>query len=577
MTRSRIPSGLVAAVVAVSAAPILLTIAGVDFGVSIGKHPAGANPETLLHHALSGSFTHTMLEWSAFCTAIFTALLSLLHFHIKRDAATPIIGIAMLCAGSLDAFHILTADHVLITQTDHESLIPLTWAISRLFHVVILVVGATIVLLSWEEKDRKGSLPLVACSSVGFTLVGIGLMVLCARSTELPRAVFPDRLIVRPCDLPPLLLFLYAGLFTLNRFHQRLGTLFSHGLVVSIIPQVAAQLHMVFGAQALFDSHCIIAHLLKLVAYLVPLLGLALDYVQTYRAEALAVSRLEETQKDLHERSRDLERAVQDLVRRNTELDEFTYVASHDLQEPLRKLTAFSDLLRKDLGTALPERAGRDLEFIVDAAVRMQQLVQDLLKLSRAGRTALNRERVPLQQCVEQALDALAVAYTESEVALSIDPLPEVWGDRTMLTQLYQNLIGNALKFSRGKPPRIHLTAVCEGGRLVLGVKDNGIGIKPEYHEVIFAPFKRLHGRGEYEGTGIGLAVCRKTVERHGGEIWVESVPGEGAHFRFTLPEASGAGDGAALVSAAVARSRDASPDRLGGAAGSDCDATAPA
>lgn len=221
----------------------------------------------------------------------------------------------------------------------------------------------------------------------------------------------------------------------------------------------------------------------------------------------------------------------------NRELEGFSYIASHDLQEPLRKLVGFSKLLRSDLGADLPERAAQDLDFITDAARRMQALVQDLLRLSRTGRSALRGARVELNECVDRAIEALSVRIDETRAEIERDPLPAVHGDDTLLTQLYQNLLANALKFHRrGQPPRIRLTAEAIRGELVFGVRDEGIGIEPEHAESIFAPFRRLHGRDEYDGSGIGLAICRKVVTRHGGKIWVESEPGCGAHFRFTIP-----------------------------------------
>jgi light-regulated signal transduction histidine kinase (bacteriophytochrome) len=149
---------------------------------------------------------------------------------------------------------------------------------------------------------------------------------------------------------------------------------------------------------------------------------------------------------------------------------------------------------------------------------------------------ALQFETVPLDECVDRALDSLEMRVQESGAEIVRDPLPMVTGDATLLTQLYQNLVGNALKFVEGgRPPRVHVTAVRRGDAWELGVEDNGIGIKQEYADRIFRPFQRLHNRGEYEGTGIGLAICKKAVERHAGEIWVESQPGQGSHFKFTL------------------------------------------
>ena len=243
-----------------------------------------------------------------------------------------------------------------------------------------------------------------------------------------------------------------------------------------------------------------------------------------------------ELEQRVRERTAGLEQAHAELRRQYAELDEFTFVASHDLQEPLRKLIAFGELLPRDVGGDLPTAARNDLRFITDAARRMQTLVQDLLTLSRVGQTALERGRVVLDVCADRALDALAARVNETGAEIVRDALPAVVGDATLLTQLYQNLIGNALKFTQnGTPPRIRLTAKPHDGQWVFGVQDNGIGVPPKYADQIFAPFKRLHSRDQFEGTGIGLAVCRKAVERHGGRIWVEAAPGQGAHFKFTL------------------------------------------
>ncbi len=238
---------------------------------------------------------------------------------------------------------------------------------------------------------------------------------------------------------------------------------------------------------------------------------------------------------DRHEAEAMQTQHMVELARVNAELDEFTYVASHDLQEPVRKLVAFSEWLRKDLGEELPPRAEQDLGFIVDAAQRMQRLVADLLALSRTGKVSMVREKFALDDAVNRALEALELMITESHARISRAPLPVVLGDLTLLTQLYQNLIGNALKFTDGALPEIALTAEQVGDEWIFGVRDNGIGIPAQYADQVFLPFKRLHGRGQFEGSGVGLSICRKVVERHHGKIWVESEEGQGTWFKFTL------------------------------------------
>ncbi len=237
-------------------------------------------------------------------------------------------------------------------------------------------------------------------------------------------------------------------------------------------------------------------------------------------------------------RQRDaLESANLDLARSNSELEQFASVASHDLQEPLRKLVSFSELLRSDLGSDLPERAAQDLEFITDAARRMRTLVKDLLTLSRTGTAEMKVRSVSLDDCVDRVIEALDLRIAETRAVITRDPLPEVSGDPTLLEALYQNLLSNALKFvTPGMPPRIHLSAAPAPNDIwVVGVEDEGIGIEPERVQEIFRPFRRLHSNDKYPGTGIGLAIARKAIDRHGGRLWVESVKGQGSHFRFTL------------------------------------------
>lgn len=252
------------------------------------------------------------------------------------------------------------------------------------------------------------------------------------------------------------------------------------------------------------------------------------------------ISARREAARELERYAAELERANESLRHRNRELDEFAHLASHDLKEPLRAILTFSQLLDQDLGGRLPGDARRDLEFITNSAGRMQRLINDLLALSRAGRVDMRQSAVPLRRCVDTALETLAVRIAETGAVIVIGELPEITGDATMITQLYQNLAGNALKFiAPGRPPRVRITAEQRDGGWLFSVEDNGLGIKPEYLEKIFQPFRRLHAGPEHEGTGIGLAICRKVVERHGGRIWADSHPGEGSTFHFTIGEAA--------------------------------------
>ncbi|MFD4276980.1 ATP-binding protein [Streptomyces cyaneofuscatus] len=231
---------------------------------------------------------------------------------------------------------------------------------------------------------------------------------------------------------------------------------------------------------------------------------------------------------------------TQELRRSNSELEQFAYVASHDLQEPLRKVASFCQLLEKRYGKELDDRGKQYIAFAVDGAKRMQVLINDLLTFSRVGRLNDGRQPVDLDRALDRALGNLTLAVEESGAVIERPrELPELLGDGTALTMVWQNLIGNAVKFRREDVEcRITVDCVREDDDWHLSVSDNGIGIAPEFADKVFVIFQRLHARDEYEGTGIGLALCRKIIEFHGGRIWLDGEPGEGTRIHFTLPAA---------------------------------------
>jgi light-regulated signal transduction histidine kinase (bacteriophytochrome) len=239
-----------------------------------------------------------------------------------------------------------------------------------------------------------------------------------------------------------------------------------------------------------------------------------------------------------HKRARqELARRVSELAHSNAELEQFAYVASHDLQEPLRKIASYTELLARRYQGKIDPGADKFIGYIVDGANRMQQLINDLLTYSRVGRTTdLTMENVELGQIMEGIFNDLARTIRDSQAEITCDELPVVLGHPRHIAQLLQNMITNAIKFRGDAPPRVHISAERRADAWVIAVRDNGIGIAPEYAERIFVVFQRLHTRTEYPGTGIGLAICKKIVERHGGQIWVEAQPGQGSTFFFTLP-----------------------------------------
>jgi signal transduction histidine kinase len=237
-----------------------------------------------------------------------------------------------------------------------------------------------------------------------------------------------------------------------------------------------------------------------------------------------------------------VEEQAEDLRRSNTELEQFAYVASHDLQEPLRKVASFCQLIEHRYKGQLDERGEQYIEFAVDGAKRMQQLINDLLAFSRVGRSGTGFVPVDLEGVLTQAERQLELMIADADAVVTHDPLPTIEGDHSLLVQLLQNLIGNGVKFRGEEPPRVHVGATRSAGDpnvWEFSCRDNGIGIDEQYEDKIFVIFQRLHGRDAYGGTGIGLAMCKKIVEYHGGRLWLDTEPREtpGAVFRWTLLE----------------------------------------
>jgi signal transduction histidine kinase len=277
--------------------------------------------------------------------------------------------------------------------------------------------------------------------------------------------------------------------------------------------------------------------------------GMALLYsiremsVKLLKSEQVEKETNEMLQAELAERKlaeEKLARSLVDLERSNKELEQFAYVASHDLQEPLRKVGSFTELLSRRYKDQLGPDADRYIDYITDGAKRMSLLINDLLTFSRIGTSTRPFAVIDCNEVVKRTLDDLQYRVRESNAEVLCDDLPVIMADEMQISLVFQNLIGNALKFHRDESPRIHVSASRDHDGWIFEVSDNGIGIEKEYFDRIFIMFQRLHSRETYKGTGIGLAICKKVVERHGGRIWLESDPGRGSVFYFKIPDNKG-------------------------------------
>jgi signal transduction histidine kinase len=287
---------------------------------------------------------------------------------------------------------------------------------------------------------------------------------------------------------------------------------------------------LTFKYSTLWSAECRLWHGLRLIASLLVLVFLARKHLQTFAMLEVAISEHKQAEKRVQQTLANLERS-------NRELEQFAFVVSHDLQEPLRVVASYVQLLEKKYKGVLDEKADLYIHFAVDGVSRMQKLIKELLAYSRITTSGNEFRPVDTNKMFDEAMANLSAAIEESHAVVTKDDLPTVSGDEIQLVQLMQNLIGNAIKFRRPDiPPLVHVSAKREWVEWVFSVRDNGIGIEPEFSDRIFLIFQRLHTRGDYPGTGIGLTLCKRIVERHHGRIWVESVPGAGSTFYFTVP-----------------------------------------
>ncbi len=280
-------------------------------------------------------------------------------------------------------------------------------------------------------------------------------------------------------------------------------------------------------------------HLFELDGKIIAL-AISRDITERKKAEKALKKSHDNLELKVKERTIELEKVINELKHSNEELEQFAHVTSHDLREPLRMITSFLQLLEKRYDNQLDDDAHEFIEFAVDGAKRLDSMINDLLKYSQVKSMTREFVQVDTEKVLDDTLLNLKVPIEENNAIITHDPLPKIIGDKEMLTQLFQNLISNSIKYRSDKPPKIHISAVKEENQYRFSVKDNGIGISPDYLKRIFVIFQRLHTHEEYVGTGIGLAIAQKIVHQFGGRIWAESEKGKGSIFYFTIPNRDG-------------------------------------
>ncbi len=526
-TTLKMPSYFIYLVIAVCCAPFLLTLFGVSFASSATHFDLDAAADWPKHqqldaffYRLTGAFTHTLLEWTAFCVAIFTVALAFSHYVMSKDYTTPVIGAALFLAGCMDAFHTLAAARLIEAVADNRNLIPFTWAICRIFNALILIGGVSLLLARTQTKSTGANLKFLLLVFIISAAVAYGIIHYCAVSATLPQTQYPNNLITRPYDVIPLVLFTLAGCLLFPYFYRKKPSVFAHALVIAMIPEVVVELHMAFGSSSLFDHHFNIAHFLKILAYVVPLCGLLVDYIHTYR----------EKEREAEERAKaeiTLLAYTKELKRSNDELDKFAHIASHDLKGPLRGIDHLTTWIGEDLDDK--EALAEHLPMMHQRIGRMEKLLDDLLSYSSIGKTKESREEVDILALARQVFE---LSSPPPSFTLKLDgAIHPFICEVTPLETVLRNLIGNAIKHRDTDNGCVTISAKDLGDTVRIVVSDDGPGIDPRFHEKIFEVFQTLEPRDSVEGSGIGLAMVKKIIETQDGTISIDSALGEGTRF----------------------------------------------
>jgi len=665
----RLPLWFTAIVVAACVMPTLSLVLGIDWGNASDSSRFPLAPEALelttaeYRDVTRGLSLHALLEWSAICAAVFSALLAFISFRMERPLPCLLIGFGLLTAGLNDVIHTLVEGGLLSIDSDISRSISYTWTISRLCNASVPVLALVIFYVHRKSSSEDHA---------WFGAAAVSILAICCVAVLL--GPFDQIVLSRPgtgdgsllrgrelrWDAHVLAIYFASSVLIYPLFQRILDSSLGRALWLSTLPNMVAQLHMILGFSNLFDHHDQAAHFMKLTAYLVQGSGLVFDYVRMHERSALTTriarqqfrfsrilqARLEslleglpvsivavdedgkirfsnaEAQRtlgypegeligleverlvpeharhahagyraaymleglprsmgenrDLHalrkdgsrfpvrialspietDRGRWVVAAVMDvseldrqrvelldyterLERSNADLESFAYVASHDLKEPVRSITSFAQLLRARYSKDLDDRGAQYLGYIIEGGLRMGNLIDDLLEYARCETAVQPPQIIDADEVLSAVLENLSARIHQTGTIVACESLPLVLFDPIGLSRVFRNLITNAMKFNDSEPPRIRIfEKASDKGRVCICVSDNGIGIDQNFQDRIFGIFTRLHSRERFSGTGIGLAITRRLVERHGGRIWLESTPGEGTTFYLDLETA---------------------------------------
>ncbi|MFC1595778.1 ATP-binding protein [Candidatus Margulisiibacteriota bacterium] len=482
-------------------------------------------------HWLSSSDFHSCLELTGSFIAIFAGIVCLMYFFGLKSRFYLIIGIGFLAVGAADFFHgLISWDRAFFgTGIDLLRFMPGTYTAGKVVLALVLIAAPMLEYIIQQTANEKKEMYF----SISISLLLAAGVTIMALLIPLPQFIFPAKLISRPLDLLTALLFGLAFILILKRYIIK-KDLFSGLLLASVLLNLGGQIYMSFSKH-LFDIYFDIAHWANFFSYFMPIMGISIQGLGEIKKTTTELAFRKRVEEALREGEEELRYTLQELKRSNAELEQFAYVASHDLQEPLRMISSYVQLLEKKHKDKFDDDTKTFINYAVEGAKRMQQLIKDLLEYSRVSTQGKEYKVVDCMEIMEHVVDNMKLAIKESKAEITYEALPLVKGDTHQLLQLFQNLVGNALKFKGEDAPKIKVSSRAQRTHWLIAVSDNGLGIDPQMSERIFEVFQRLHSKDDYPGTGIGLAICKKIVEHHGGSMWVEPNTDQGSVFYFTI------------------------------------------
>jgi signal transduction histidine kinase len=524
-------------VIGICLLPSLLNCCGLNFGGNSeilwrieqqGGLPSGHSEDFWQHFSC---FRHTTLLWLTFFFATIIGLISLIHYHFRGNLFVFGLSNFLILSAFFDGLQAIMGDSLMIPLDQLPHALPLLWTAFQALAALLILAWLGVIQTRLSDALQRPldiGWPLILTGII--LLVGIGLVSFCLHQPKLPDLLFPNAIIPRPYDLLPLFLYVGAAIWLYFRLIPACPNFFGYVFLIAIIPNIFAEMHMCFGSAALYDNYFHIAHFLKTVTPAVCLFGFFARHTEMNAAEKDRQAS-EEQYRQLAARQTQL---LKELGLANDELKSFAHVVSHDLKAPLRGIANLSDWLLTDYADRLGPDGRKNIELIISQVKKLQNMIQGILEYSQVGVLAEAKIPIELNSLVEEVI-ALLVPPAHIRIQITT-PLPTVIFEKTRLFQVFQNLLANAINFM--DKPQGEVTISCE----VLEkfwrfcIADNGPGIEPRYQTRIFQLFHTIAPQDKHTSSGVGLSIVKKIINLYGGEIGLESEPGQGSRFYFSLP-----------------------------------------